>query len=102
MRYLHSKGCVHRDLAARNCLISDVGIKISDFGLSKIAEELEAKKAGDDNKSDPPIEHIPLRWMAPETLKRPQLWSTKSDVWSFGVVSYIPGELSIALYVTSS
>ncbi|KIH62924.1 protein tyrosine kinase [Ancylostoma duodenale] len=85
MRYLHSKGCVHRDLAARNCLISDGGIKISDFGLSKIAEELEAKK---DEKADPPIEHIPLRWMAPETLKRPQLWSTKSDVWSFGVVSY--------------
>ncbi|RCN34859.1 hypothetical protein ANCCAN_19302 [Ancylostoma caninum] len=102
MRYLHSKGCVHRDLAARNCLISDGGIKISDFGLSKIAEELEVKKAGDD-KADPPIEHIPLRsflssnldmivtsaiWMAPETLKRPQLWSTKSDVWSFGVLLY--------------
>ncbi|KHJ88995.1 hypothetical protein OESDEN_11196, partial [Oesophagostomum dentatum] len=61
--------------------------QISDFGLSKIAEELKAKKNGDD-KGDPAIEHIPLRWMAPETLKRPQLWSTKSDVWSFGVLLY--------------
>ncbi|KJH40435.1 protein tyrosine kinase [Dictyocaulus viviparus] len=88
MRYLHSKGCVHRDLAARNCLISELGyIKISDFGLSKIAEELEMLKKGED-KSEPQIEHIPLRWMAPETLRRPQLWSTKSDVWSFGILIY--------------
>ncbi|VDO78505.1 unnamed protein product [Heligmosomoides polygyrus] len=89
MRYLHSKGCVHRDLAARNCLLSEQGfVKISDFGLSKIAEELVAKKPDDGDKSEPPLEHIPLRWMAPETLKRPQLWSPKSDVWSFGVLLY--------------
>ncbi|WKX99688.1 hypothetical protein Q1695_014507 [Nippostrongylus brasiliensis] len=89
MKYLHSKGCVHRDLAARNCLISEMGlVKISDFGLSKIAEDLEAGKKAADDGGEPPVEHVPLRWMAPETLKRPQLWSDKSDVWSFGVLMF--------------
>ncbi|KAK6052464.1 protein tyrosine kinase, partial [Cooperia oncophora] len=87
MRYLHSKSCVHRDLAARNCLISEMGfIKISDFGLSKIAEELGGK--GGESEGEPPLEQIPLRWMAPECLKRPQLWSLKSDIWSYGVLLY--------------
>ncbi|KAL6744078.1 hypothetical protein Aduo_017052 [Ancylostoma duodenale] len=86
MRYLHSKSCVHRDLAARNCLISEDGvIKISDFGLSKIAEELGGGKP---DEGEPPLEQIPLRWMAPECLKRPQLWSLKSDIWSYGVLLY--------------
>ncbi|VDO92419.1 unnamed protein product [Heligmosomoides polygyrus] len=89
MRYLHSKSCVHRDLAARNCLISDTGlIKISDFGLSKIAEDLGGKGAGSETEGEPPLEQIPLRWMAPECLRRPQLWSLKSDIWSYGVLLY--------------
>ncbi|PIO77362.1 hypothetical protein TELCIR_00548 [Teladorsagia circumcincta] len=87
MRYLHSKSCVHRDLAARNCLISEAGqIKISDFGLSKIAEDLGGK--GGESEGEPPLEQIPLRWMAPECLRRPQLWSLKSDIWSYGVLLY--------------
>ncbi|PIO73216.1 hypothetical protein TELCIR_04820 [Teladorsagia circumcincta] len=61
--------------------------QISDFGLSKIAEELDTTKKKEEG-SEPPIEHIPIRWMAPETLRRPQLWSAKSDVWSFGVLLY--------------
>uniref|UniRef100_A0A158QZC5 Protein kinase domain-containing protein n=1 Tax=Nippostrongylus brasiliensis TaxID=27835 RepID=A0A158QZC5_NIPBR len=59
MKYLHSKGCVHRDLAARNCLISEMGlVKISDFGLSKIAEDLEAGKKAADDGGEPPVEHL--------------------------------------------
>ncbi|VDL71972.1 unnamed protein product [Nippostrongylus brasiliensis] len=69
MVFLHRKNCIHRDLAARNCLISSKGlslIKISDFGLSKLADE----------------------WMAPESLKRPMKFSAKTDVWSFAVMLF--------------
>ncbi|VDM70675.1 unnamed protein product, partial [Strongylus vulgaris] len=87
MRYLHKKNCIHRDLAARNCLISAKGqIKISDFGLSKIVNDLE--KADAETVTDEPSPQIPLRWMAPESLRRPMKFSTKTDVWSFGIMTY--------------
>jgi serine/threonine protein kinase len=28
----------------------------------------------------------PVKWMAPETLSNPPVFSPKSDVWSFGMV----------------
>ncbi|KAJ1350620.1 hypothetical protein KIN20_006449 [Parelaphostrongylus tenuis] len=31
---------------------------------------------------------IPVAWMAPESLRRPMMFSTKSDVWSFAVMLY--------------
>ncbi|CAG9530210.1 unnamed protein product [Cercopithifilaria johnstoni] len=79
MRYLERKRCVHRDLATRNVLISNTGcLKISDFGLSfspAIPEILTNA-------------HIPIRWMAPETLTRTPIYSSKSDIWSFGIVMF--------------
>ncbi|CAJ0593844.1 unnamed protein product [Cylicocyclus nassatus] len=85
MVFLHKKSCIHRDLAARNCLISSKGqIKISDFGLSKLADELEKM----DDAVNEPAPQIPLRWMAPESLRRPMKFSKKSDVWSFAVLLY--------------
>ncbi|KAE9421265.1 hypothetical protein Angca_004958, partial [Angiostrongylus cantonensis] len=90
MRFLHRKNCVHRDLASRNCLISAKGlIKISDFGLSKRGTEL-AKMDGvveDETSSQVPVPLL-LSWMAPESLRRPMKFSSKSDVWSFAVMLY--------------
>ncbi|CAB3407845.1 unnamed protein product [Caenorhabditis bovis] len=84
MRYLHSRNCVHRDLAARNCLISAQGfIKISDFGLSKLLDGNKEEETIDESSPQ-----IPLRWMAPESLKKPRKFSKASDVWSFGVLLY--------------
>ncbi|GMT28923.1 hypothetical protein PFISCL1PPCAC_20220 [Pristionchus fissidentatus] len=84
MLYLHSKKCVHRDLAARNCLISSTGrIKIADFGLSKLIDDVEPE--GETNSSNA---QVPVRWMAPETLRKPPVYSHRSGVWAFGVMAY--------------
>uniref|UniRef100_A0A673WFZ2 Tyrosine-protein kinase n=1 Tax=Salmo trutta TaxID=8032 RepID=A0A673WFZ2_SALTR len=74
MEYLESKRLVHRDLAARNILVSNEGVaKVSDFGLTKVD-----CKASDNAK-------LPVKWTAPEALKK-EKFSTRSDVWSYGVL----------------
>ncbi|XP_035634036.1 megakaryocyte-associated tyrosine-protein kinase-like [Oncorhynchus keta] len=74
MEYLESKRLVHRDLAARNILVSNEGVaKVSDFGLTKLD-----CKASDNAK-------LPVKWTAPEALKK-EKFSTRSDVWSYGVL----------------
>ncbi|XP_077372269.1 tyrosine-protein kinase CSK-like [Festucalex cinctus] len=74
MVYLESNNFVHRDLAARNVLLSEELVaKVSDFGLTKKVSSLE-----DTNK-------LPVKWTSPEALKEKK-FSTKSDVWSYGVL----------------
>lgn len=69
---------VHCDLAARNCLVAEPPlVKIGDFGM---AHEVYADYY---KKGNPGM--MPVRWMAPETL-RDGKFSSASDVWSFGVV----------------
>ncbi|KAJ0065146.1 hypothetical protein NL108_005612, partial [Boleophthalmus pectinirostris] len=74
MEYLESVKLVHRDLAARNVLVSDNSVaKVSDFGLTKVHS-----KTSDNAK-------LPIKWTAPEALTK-QNFSTKSDVWSYGIL----------------
>jgi len=76
MAHLHKHQIIHRDLAARNILLDgDFTSKISDFGLSRFAED-------DENKTKSDVG--PIKWMSPEAIKD-KVYSQKSDVWSFGV-----------------
>lgn len=70
---------LHGDLAARNILLSDGNIvKICDFGLAKniYDKSIYTKKSNS---------LLPIKWMAIESIKD-RIFSTQSDVWSFGIV----------------
>ncbi|KAF8370341.1 hypothetical protein PRIPAC_76770 [Pristionchus pacificus] len=78
MKYLEKMQIMHRDLAARNVLINNKDeCKISDFGLSLMGKLHKEKK----------MARMPVRWMAPETLKD-GTYTSKSDVWSYGCVMH--------------
>ncbi|NXX41808.1 ROS1 kinase, partial [Tricholaema leucomelas] len=83
--YLEKMHFIHRDLAARNCLVSEKQyesssrvVKIGDFGLARdIYKNDYYRKRGEGL--------LPVRWMAPESLID-GVFTSSSDVWSFGVI----------------
>ncbi|KAK2842226.1 hypothetical protein Q5P01_012426 [Channa striata] len=79
MAYLNANKFVHRDLAARNCMVAeDFTVKIGDFGMTRDIYETDYYRKGGKGL-------LPVRWMSPESLKD-GVFTTMSDVWSFGVV----------------
>ncbi|XP_029609238.1 inactive tyrosine-protein kinase 7 isoform X1 [Salmo trutta] len=80
MEHMSNHRFVHKDLAARNCLISGQrSVKISAPSLSKDVynnEYYHYRQAW-----------IPLRWLPAESVFEDD-FSTKSDVWAFGVLMW--------------
>ncbi|XP_056612221.1 tyrosine-protein kinase receptor UFO isoform X1 [Triplophysa dalaica] len=81
MEYLSAKKFIHRDLAARNCMLNEnMNVCVADFGLSKKIYNGDYYRQGR-------ISKMPVKWIAIESLAD-RVYTTKSDVWSFGVTMW--------------
>ena len=79
MAYLESQDYTHGNLAARNVLLTeDLVCKVADYGIIPIALE---------NRKNRRKISWPDKWTAPETIVY-EVLTTKSDVWSYGIVLY--------------
>ncbi|XP_075971841.1 tyrosine kinase receptor Cad96Ca isoform X2 [Anticarsia gemmatalis] len=79
MEFLSLQGIIHRDLAARNVLITEDRVcKVADFGFARDVADTHVYERKSDGR-------LPIRWMAPESLYD-NIFSVKSDIWSFGIL----------------
>ncbi|TUJ24211.1 Tyrosine-protein kinase Tec [Bagarius yarrelli] len=80
MEYLEDNRFLHRDLAARNCLVNESQVvKVSDFGMTRYVL--------DDEYLSSSGAKFPVKWSPPEVFNFCR-YSSKSDVWSFGVLMW--------------
>jgi len=78
MAYLEKSTHIHGNLAAKSIFVSQHLIcRIGDFGIINALSEETSKE----------LIRINAKWLAPEVLKFSPV-TTKSDVWSFGVLLY--------------
>jgi hypothetical protein len=81
LRHLHGGGVFHRDLAARNVLVKGRVFKVTDFGLSSVASDVDSARMTYTTIG-------PVAWRAPETFhvddKKRQIASVQTDVYMLG------------------
>lgn len=81
--FCHSRGVYHRDLKPENLLLDDEGnLKVSDFGLSALAETRRQDGLLHTSCGTP-------SYVAPEVIDQKGYDGAKSDIWSCGVVLFV-------------
>ncbi|MED6146429.1 CBL-interacting serine/threonine-protein kinase 2 [Stylosanthes scabra] len=81
--FCHSRGVYHRDIKPENLLLDEnEDLKVSDFGLSALAESKRKDGLLHTTCGTP-------SYVAPEVIRRKGYDGTKADIWSCGVVLFV-------------
>lgn len=95
LKHAHEAGLVHRDLKPANVLLEKTGeAKISDFGLARVGDEAEYRRAGGtaspftgDSVTTTGAIVGTIDFMSPEA-RSMQPSDARSDIWAVGVMTY--------------
>lgn len=90
----HHVNVVHRDLKPSNIMVApglafDV-IKVTDFGIAKMAEEelAVAAEGGEESITGSQTMMGALPYMSPEMIRTPRSTGTPADIWAIGAICY--------------
>ncbi len=84
LEYLHTHNKIHSDLKSPNILLTkECNAKLSDFGLACVRPNLSSQYTFGAGPNGP---RGTILWTAPELFDETQKRSSKSDIYSFGVV----------------
>ena len=90
----HHAGVMHRDLKPSNLMVVGSAkldqVKITDFGIAKMAEEelVEAAEGGESSITGSKTMVGALPYMAPEAISTPKQAGQPADIWAAGAMLY--------------
>lgn len=95
MEYVHSRGMVHRDLKPANCLVmQDRTLRITDFGLGKLAVQGDARVEPEHGISDRVHGEASLAGAGTPAYMAPEQWRSlgeagaPADIYAIGVTLF--------------
>lgn len=90
LKYLHQQEppILHRNLNSRHVLLnSSRTAKLTNFGFAEVKQIVRLKEKRETRDAEQgSINNSEVAWAAPELLRRSPIYSTKSDVYAYGIV----------------